>query len=263
MNILDQIKDIYRKLCCLSLKVDTIEIGSGGVAVIHPTYVPPLLVLSATGDEEGNYESGVLINPVLDRAYIQNDAGAITSETLNRTPGGTISTTYAYTDVNYQIVDGETQYQAAANYGAGAVKNNNLGNPDPIGQILAGSLTSNILLYNGSRSAFWDAITGSVPTDSAGVRALAHSLVNPSGKDFVINIPEGTVHVVFAIPDAFTLDYVQYIEFGNADVQAIFDITTFMVAGANGYSPVLYRIYSYTPVEPFPSEVNYRVKATA
>lgn len=260
MNIFEQIKDIYRKLCCLDKRIDNVEISGGGVAVIHPTYIPPLLVLSASSDGEGDYESGQLINPILDRAYIQNDAGAITSETLNRTPGGTISTTYAYTDVDYQVVDGNTLYQAAANYAAGPVKNNNLGNPDPTGQIMAGSLTSNILTYVGKRFSFWEAITGAIPTDSVGVRALGNST---SDLEFVINISEGTVHVVFAIPtDFITLDHVQYVEFGNADVQALFDTTDFMVEGANGYSPVNYRIYSYTPVEPFPSEVNYRVITT-
>lgn len=259
-DIIRQIRDLKSEICCLEKEIKNIQInGGGGTAVVHPSYVPPTLVLSATGDTEGEYESGEEINPILNRTFNQNDAGALTGSTLVRTPGGTISASFPYTDVDYQVVDGDTQYQATANYAAGPVKNNNLGNPDPTGQIGAGAITSNILHYIGVRAVFYEGITTAIPASSVAVRALTGVQLDPANNDFTIDIPMGTVHVIFAIPDTLIVDSVEYLEFGNADVKALFDTSSVTVEGANAYSPIGYTVYSYTPIEPFTSEVHYKV----
>lgn len=227
-------------------------------ATVHPIYVAPTVAL--TGFSNLNAEIGTKISPALSISFTQNDAGSLTAQRIYRN-STLLSTASSYTDSNYTIPLGLTEYKAQADYAEGAIKNNNLNVPDADGQILSGTITSNIIEVRGYKNAFYQAITTSTPTTSAGVRALTGKLLNPAGQDFIINIPVGTVNVVFAIPIELTLQYVQYIELSNSDIQAAFTQQVVLVEGANGYTPTSYNVYTYTPVEPFPAEVNYRVKA--
>lgn len=237
--------------------IETVLVDLLTVAV-HPIYIAPTVTL--TGFNNQDVEIGVTISPSLTINFTANDSGGAIAQRLYRN-STVLSTATNYTDANYTVPLGLTEYSAQVDYAQGAVKNNNLGDPDPSGRILAGTITSNSILVHGYKNAFYQAITSAVPTTSAGVRALTGKLLNPAGKDFIIDIPVGTVNVVFAIPAELTLQYVQYIELSNSDIQMAFTQQVVSVEGANGYTPSNYKVYSFTPVEPFPVEVHYRVKA--
>lgn len=258
MDLFQRVKRLEKQICCVGEQVTNII--NNPPSGTHPTYVPPALVLTSD-NPQGDYESGTIFaDNNFDIVFTANDAGPETAERLIRTPGGTISNSFPYDDVNYQVIDGNNVYQAQVDYGDGIIKNNSFGIADPTGQILVGTKNSNTLTYTGMRLAFWQAIVGDIPVDSTEVRSLANSI--KAGEEFIINIPVGTVHVVFALPDTLTVTHVEYIELSNSDIKAVFDITNFTVEGNNGYSPIGYDIWSYTPVEPFPVEVNYRVRFT-
>lgn len=257
-NIFARVKKLEGQICCLNTQLTNVIVNPPSGT--HPNYIAPTLLLTSDVDP-GDYEAGTIFDDNnFDAVFTQNDAGAKTATALTRSIGGVISTSFPYDDVGYQLIDGNTSYQATADYGDGLIKNNSFGVPDNTGQILAGTILSNTLDYNGVRLAFFEAITDPIPTNSAQVRSQLGNTIT-AGQDFIINIPIGTVNVVFALPTSLTLDHVEYIELSNADVKGAFDLATFNVEGANAYTPIPYNIYSYTPVEPFPIEVNYRVKS--
>lgn len=257
-NLFARVKKLENQICCLNTQITNVIVNPPSGS--HPNYIAPTLLLTAD-QRSGDIEAGTIFdNNNFDIVFTQNDAGPENAESLDRNPGGTLSTSFPYDDINYQLVDGLNAYIAGVAYDDGPIKNNSFGVPDPTGRITSGAITSNTLNYNGVRLAFYGALTDPIPTNSAQVRSQLGS-TEIAGVDFIINIPVGTVNVVFALPDTLTLDHVEYIELSNADVKGAFDLANFNVEGANAYLPIGYNVYSYTPVEPFPVEVNYRVKS--
>lgn len=232
------------------------------IKAVGPTYVAPTVDLNDSGEGGGDYESGTIVNPVLAIVFHQHDAGALVSERITRN-GTSISTASPFTDTNYQILDGDNNYQGFVTYATGPVKNNNLGVPDATGQIIAGTVGSFNDNYIGYRNGFYGVPTDTTPIDSSAlVRALDDNLLNPAGQDQVIDIPIGTAQVVFALPDTLTLNYVQDINLSNTDIQSSFIQSNVSVEGANGYAAIGYIVYTYTPVEPFTTIEHYRINAS-
>lgn len=227
--------------------------------VIHPTYVAPTLSLQT--DTPGlEVEAGIIISPILNTLFTQNDAGGVITRTLKRNTL-TIASTFPYQDLNYQVLDGSNIYQAIYTYGQGPIKNNNLGDPDPIGRIPAGTINSNAITYNGRRKLFAGTPT-STPVDSTSIRALTLSVLNAQiGTQFTINIPAGATRVVFAYPASLpSVTSVKYVELSNSEIKSLFTETTILnVKGANNFTGIDYKLYTYIPVEPFQADVTYIV----
>lgn len=292
MNLLQQIQKMKRDICKLENRVggallqvnsvdnvsqiklnlvnsDTVvfeDLGIDGkvtaytiAELVPPEYLEPTAVISGASPVPSVIEVGTIISPIISLAFNQNDAGNKLTNILNRN-GVQIANTFPHTDTNYQIVEGNNSYQAVVTYAQGPIKQDNRGDDYPTGRIEAGSILSNTLMYSGRRKAFYGAITGDVPNSSSTVRGLPNSLLNPSGVDYILNIPIGTVRVVFAIPSTMSISYVEYIELSNSDLKTLFEETVVSVQGANGYLATSYKVYSFTPVEPYPVEVNYRIK---
>ena len=108
---------------------------------IPPTYTNPTisLITSKTGvHEKGTPNFSVVITPT----FTQNDAGTVTGYELFRN-GVSIykGTSIAkYTDTIPTLTN-DLNYTCIVTYATGAVKNDNMGDPDPTGQIMAGSIT--------------------------------------------------------------------------------------------------------------------------
>ena len=98
-------------------------------------------------------------------------------------------------------------------------------------------------------------------SSSADIRSLSNSYLNPSSGDtFTINIPTGATNVVIAYPDTISaINSIKYVEGLNAEVKDAFTLSTLSVEGANGYSSINYKVYVYTPVEPFGAPATYNV----
>lgn len=228
------------------------------IKTVHPTYVLPTEVLSSdilVFDQE----IGSIISPSFSMVFTQNDAGALTGISLQKN-NVQISNTLPYTDGSVSLDGTAKIYKVISSYAQGACKNNNLAVLDCVGRIIAGNLTSNLITYNSYRKAFFGTPVAT-PTTSADIRGLSGGVLNPvNGTQFSINILAGSQYVVFAYPASLEdVASVKYRELSNTEVKGNFVQSTISVQGANSFAAVSYKVYVYTPVEPFPSGVTYDV----
>lgn len=241
---------------------------------LPPSYTGPTMSISANPAPQ-NFEIGTIISPIISRTLALNDAGPENATTLSK-DSILIATSYPYTDNNVLLTELPTVYSGNTSYDEGACKLDNMGVVDCDGHILAGMVVSNNIVFGGTRMAFFGGITGSTPTTSAQVRALGNSSFNSTNNttvdadgvalggsitpNFVITIPIGAVRVVFAYPaTSRAVASVRYQELADSEVKANFTMTTVNVEGAGGYTAIPYRVYTYTPVEPFSIVNHYRV----
>lgn len=226
---------------------------------VPPSYTAPAVALG-TSIATLNYEVGTTISPVLSETFTQNDAGGASSRALKKN-STTIATAMPYTDIGVILGDSAPiAYQEFLTYLQGACKNDSLGTQNCTSRIVAGTISSNTITYNGYRNLFWD-IPNSVPATSADIRALSNTLLNPqNGTTFNITVPTGAQNIVFAYPSTLEdVVSIQCSDFANTELKTMFTKITISVAGASGYASVNYKVYIFTPVEPFLSASIYQV----
>lgn len=230
--------------------------------VIPASYMAPGLSLG--GSAPTIVEAGTSIAPVITPSFLQRDGGAPTVYVLKKDGADVLTNTtaIAFNDIAAVLGDATVSFQAFEDYGQGPVKNDNQGNPSPAGQIAAGTAVSNVVAYTGKRGLFYghDTVV-TAPIDSAGVRALATKVLGPAnGTSFTLSIPAGTTRIVFAYPDTLRdVSSVKYVELGNAEVKDTFAKTAVNVEGADGFTAIGYKIFSYVPAVPFGDAVTYQV----
>src|SRR5690606_7378270 len=137
----------------------------GSQMAVAPKYTPPSAGISGS-PAPGNFEFGRNLGTItLSSTFTQNDAGALISTTYSRngTPLG------ANTDVISNLTAPVT-YTVTKTYAQGPVKNNNMGDADPSGQVPAGSVTSTIT-YTPVASRYYGFVSSTNPSD-AEVQAL-------------------------------------------------------------------------------------------
>ena len=247
--------------------------GPAGVFLIAPVYTQPALTLNASVTAVDT-EIGTSVPLVLNVVFAQGDAGAVLSRQILK--NGVVSSITSQLITTLVFEAAAETYYAELTHEEGPLLNNNVGTPDPIGQILTGTLRSNAITYIGRRQAFFGT-PDVTPSTNAEVRALSASFkcqnnaqVDASGTDlvaspapsFVIQIPQGAKRVVIAYPaSSRALASVRYSQLSNAEVKHNFveSIDRVDVNGANEFIGIAYRVFTYTPVEPFASAVNYKV----
>ena len=159
----------------------------------------------STGTAAGSYEVGTAINTTIQGTFTQNDAGALTTIEILKNGSSILSqATSPITSEAQTFTLGEetVSFTAKATYAAGPVKNDNLGQPSPEGQIKAGSKTSSAVSFTGKRNLFYGTGVGSVPAiTSELVRGLANKQLGPAnGTSFNINVAAGQQYVAIAYP---------------------------------------------------------------
>lgn len=241
--------------------------------VLPPSYSGPSTTL-ASSPTPTNTEVGTVLSPQFTRTFNQANAGALTAYRLRKN-GTTIASTSPYVDSNITITLATVSYQGEVDYAQGPVLNDNFGNPNPSGQIPAGTVVSNIITFVGKRKAFYGT-PSSTPSNSAGVRAMSDSSFNATNNadvdsagvgqvpapspNFIITIPIGATRVVIAYPaDQRAVASIKYQELSDSEVKSNFVETSVSVEGANGFTPVTYRVFTYIPVEPFSIVNHYKV----
>lgn len=232
---------------------------------VPPTYQAPVLWLSVgqVGSILPNnslIEIGTTLDLALSADYNQRDGGQ--AEQVQFKQDGVVIQTDTQSPFAHHYthrLTADLDLQASVSYQAGPIKNTNLGNPSPAGQIEAGSRDSNTVTLRAVRRAFWD--TGKPTASSAEVRALGNSSLNPANNtQFTVNIPVGADSVAFAYPASLRpVSRVIYAEGLNADVKGAFVESSVSVEGAEGFAGIAYRVYRYVPVEPFPESATYTV----
>lgn len=232
---------------------------------IPPVYTEPTISLVvASGDKAGSYEEGAQINPNLNATFTKNDAGSITTLVIKKNDVEVASgTSNQLTHSESITVSGTINFTATATYAAGAIKKDNFGDDYSEGSIPSGSKTSSTIAYIGYRKYFYgaDNVTTAAAT-SADVRALSSGSTNAAsaGRTFNISVKKGQTRASFAYPATIRdVSSVKYVEFNNDESKDFFTKTTVMVEGANGYSAIEYKVYTYIPAQPFPSDMTFAV----
>lgn len=139
---------------------------------------------------------------------------------------------------NYRIT-------AKANYAAGAIAVDNLGDPsNPTIQIAAGSKSANGGYITGYRAWFMYVGESLDTIDSTFIRGTSNMGSTPSTQSGV-NIPAGTKRVMVAIPTTSSLVLKQVIDVDGMglDVFGNFTPTTIDVEGLNGYTAKTYNVW--------------------
>ena len=236
---------------------------------VHPTYTAPTvsLAVSGAGTAAVSYEAGTSITPILTATFTKNDAGNLTKLAIlqgSSEVGSDTATPYTYTGEAIVLGDETVSFKAQATYGDGEIKDNNLGNPDDVGQIKAGTITSNTLNYVGQRNLFWGTGVGELPTiDSATIRGLTNKKLNPTqGYSWNIPIAVGQQWVIFAYPATLRdVNQVMYVETNDTGMASSFTKETANVANALGGDNGLtsYKIYSYRMAAPAAASMTFKV----
>ncbi len=157
---------------------------------IPPTYTEPKIAIAATGNAGGSYEVGTSVTPTIKSTFTANDAGAITNHQILKDGVEVTSGTNAEVSHVETFTIGTTSvvFKSTASYNAGAIKNDNFGEPYPSTSVKAGSKTSSNITYTGYRTYFYGTGTGNAaPTTSDEIRALTKGTSAASnGKTFTI-----------------------------------------------------------------------------
>jgi hypothetical protein len=204
---------------------------------ISPTYVQPTVSVSGS-PTPGTFEIGSALNITLTANFTQNDAGAQTSTSYSKNGSGLGGNTDAIASLTSAV-----SYTTTVNYGQGAVKNNNLGNADPTGQIGAGSKTSAAITYTPQAKRYWGYASTNSPTDAEIIAALGGGSELSSSKAkgaFDITITSGTHFIFFAYPSS--LGNLNSLSVGGFGSLGSFNQTTRSFTNASSYSQS-YNIY--------------------
>ena len=233
---------------------------------VPASYVQPGVTCRvSTGTAAGSYEVGTEINTTLQGTFTQNDAGALTTIEILKNGVSILSqatspiTTEAQT---FTLGEETVSFTAKATYAAGAIKDDNLGQPSPDGQIKAGSKTSSAVSFTGKRNLFYGTGVGTAPTvTSELVRGLSNKQLGPSnGTSFNINVAAGQQYVVIAYPATLRkITKCFYVE-QNTDLAENFTEQTISVQGANGAAGADYRVLVYQMAVPAAAGMTLQVQ---
>lgn len=233
---------------------------------VPPTYSQPGITCRvSTGTAAGSYEVGTEINTTIQGTFTQNDAGALTTIEILKNGSSILSqaaspiTTEAQT---FTLGEETVSFTAKATYAAGPVKNDNLGQPSPDGQIKAGSKTSSAVSFTGKRNLFYGTGVGAAPEASSEVvRGLANKKLGPTnGTSFNINVAVGQQYVIIAYPATLRdLTKCFYVE-QNTDLAANFEKSSISVQGANGAAGADYKVYVYEMAIPAATGMTLQVQ---
>ena len=233
---------------------------------VKPTYSQPGVTCRVSaGTSAGSYEVGTEINTTIQGTFTQNDAGALTTIEILKNGSSILSqaaspiTTEAQT---FTLGEETVSFTAKATYAAGEIKNDNLGQPSPDGQIKAGSKTSAAVSFVGKRNLFYGTGVGTTPSvTSELVRGLSNKQLGPSnGTSFNINVAAGQQYVVIAYPATLRkITKCFYVE-QNTDLAENFTEQTISVQGANGAAGADYRVLVYQMAVPAAAGMTLQVQ---
>ena len=233
---------------------------------VPASYVQPGVTCRvSTGTAAGSYEVGTQINTTLQGTFTKNDAGELITIEILKNGSSILSqaaspiTTEAQT---FTLGEETVSFTAKATYAAGPVKNDNLGQPSPDGQIKAGSKTSSAVSFTGKRNLFYGTGVGAAPeATSEIVRGLANKKLGPAnGTSFNINVAVGQQYVIIAYPATLRdLTKCFYVE-QNTDLAANFEKSTISVQGANGAAGADYKVYVYEMAIPAAAGMTLQVQ---
>ncbi len=215
---------------------------------IHPSYQAPYVSISS--NKSASYEIGTSIGLVtLNSGYGQRNGGAMTSTTYYKN-GVSLGA-----GVNSNIHGNLTtsiSYSVTMTYGAGPVLNDNLGNPDPYGQIAAGSTSSSLTISPFAYKYFGASASNTINDAILLLAGTSKEVASSKAKsNFNVPISGGAKYIFYAYPASLgTLTSITVEGFGSFDAFSVF---TQDVTNASGHVQS-YKIYISN--NSFESDVN-------
>lgn len=215
--------------------------------VIHPTYTAPTASLAGS-PAPTTTEVGTSLNITFTGTYNQNNGGAVTAVSLKR-DGSEVATVSPSTQNSVVMTTTNKVFQITYTYAQGPILNNNLNEPDPVGQIPAGTTPgSNTLSYRGYYRIFFDASTA--PSTSAGVRAAANTRFQNAGNTWNLNTGTTATSFWFWLPAGVSLTSVIDLDALNLNITSQYIGTSLQVNDAGG-TPVNGTLYVMTQTVPY------------
>lgn len=229
---------------------------------IPASYTKPALNLATTVPVTSQ-ECGTVINPTLTATFTKNDGGNLTSIEIQK---GTEKVTGAESPLTSEqsvtFADAAVSYKAVAAYEEGPIKNDNLGEQSPNGHIMAGSINSNTLTFQGKRQTFAGTGVGSLPElNSANVRKFTpRGLGLGKNSKFDVLVDTGQQHIVIAYPATIgNITQIRYEEGNDNNMAANFQKQVVQVEGANAFTPINYNVYTYTMDVPAAAKMTFKI----
>lgn len=234
---------------------------------IPAEYTAPTIALTrVSGSTTGAQEVGTNISVNLKSQFTQNEAGALTAHNILKNgvailEGGT-DNPLTHTVESFVLGEETVTFTSQASYGAGEIKNDNLGNPSPDNAIKAGTITSNGVTFTGQRCYFYGPGVGDLPElNSSNIRALNNKKLNAkAGTQFEIPVAVGQQYIIFAYPSSLRdVNQVMYVETNDIGMAPNFTKTLVEVEGANAFAATEYKVYTYRMAAPAAATMTFRV----
>jgi len=223
--------------------------------VVPPTYINPTLSLSVS--PSASQEIGSTTSFTLTPNFNQNDAGAVNSVVFKRA-GVTIHTQSnlaPFVDTNRTVDYSSLLYSVEVSYDDGAVKDDNFGNPYPIGQILAGTIVGNRTV-TGDYYNWYGAYGTSAPTQGSDIRTL-NSTFNTS---FTLNTGTTALFHTIAVPQYLDLISVIDQDALNANITVDYQLSgTITQVPDGGGTLVQYKVYTLEITVPYSTNHRHNV----
>lgn len=253
LSVADALTQIFSKKLQPSItanpSVGTVTLSQTGV--VEAGTVVEDLTISAATFSSGTYTYGPATG-VTATGWTTTRKSNLTDVALTDVGNGGATTDAGPFTIGDQEGDyTQLYYRVTATYGDGVLANDNLGGECTNGtQIKAGSCYKDSSKITSFRKFFYGATVARPATvDSAYIRTLTNSSAAcANGTTFDITIPEGATTVVIAYPASFQ-DLTEVIDTGAMfdNIVGLFSKETVKVEGANGYTGIDYKVYSYKP----------------
>lgn len=226
---------------------------------ITPTYSAGTLSANFSYDVQSP-EIGEEVEVVIAPTFTRNDSGLLNSFTVTKTVDDITETVHTGSSLvtvteTIQALEEETTITVSGSYLAGEPKFNNIdtyygrtsSEYEVPGKITAGATNSIEQTIVGKRAVFYGAVSATPTIDSASIRSLFERDVpaSTSELEYVHSVPVGSRFVLFALPQSSgELSEIIYTEQSSLDILDLFTVQEDVsVSGANGVSPVFYRVY--------------------
>jgi hypothetical protein len=225
---------------------------------VAPTYISPEFTVEVSGNLYP--EHGSTVQATFSIEFTQNDAGVLSQfnilangasiyDTSSVNPGQPVSNSIEVT-LDIPVLSAPVTVTVQAVYTDGIIKNNNFGEANPNGRIVAGTLTEtfNLTPTDGILKGFSE---DPLPSTNVGGYIRNNTTVHTAGNydefSHELVIPEGSRTIIFALPrnSNATVEKVLYKEQGNIDIIDLFTPSEQVSVDIYSGRSVNYDIYIY------------------
>ena len=206
-------------------------------------YIAPIATI--TGTPTTGYEIGQIVSVTVTGSYQQNDGGTLIYSRMFKN-GIKVADAATYSE-NIKMSSSPVNFYYEADYAAGSVKNDNLGNPSPAGQIQAGIARSGNMSYVGYLRTFVGMIDA-VPIDGAEIRSKLLATSQWSSSSYNVTTNGISKTILIALPNGKTVAGAKNQNTNEALTFTKTSITTVPDAAGDNQE---YNIYTLTTAVPF------------